>query len=72
MRAASGAAHPGQPLLVTGDERKGRRKRHLKARVDHRLGREQKDTESCHRDGAEGERLTIDHHPNQDNRDHDE
>jgi hypothetical protein len=45
---------------------------YLKARVDHRLGREQKDAESCHRDGAEGERLTIDHHPDQDNGDHDE
>ena len=71
-RGIAALAHPGQALLVSGDERQRCRKRHLEARVNDRFGCEQQHAERRDRERAEGERRAIGHHTDEDDADHDE
>jgi len=71
-RSFGAAGRKGQPVLVTRNERKGCRKRHLEARMHDRLRRQQQHGYGRNRDGAEGQGLTVNHHPNEYNRNHDE
>jgi hypothetical protein len=63
---------PRYSTLVDGNERKRCGKRHLKARMHDRFGRDQHDRERGEREVAQSERRAVDHHPDQHNRDHDE
>ena len=60
-RAIATPAHPGQAVLVTGDEREGRGERHLETRMDDGLGRQKQHAERCDRQRTEGERRAINH-----------
>jgi hypothetical protein len=71
-RAVATPAHPGQAVLVTGDEREGRRERHLEARVGDGFGRQKQHAERCDRERTERERRAINHDADEDDGDHDE
>ena len=63
---------PGQPALIGRDQRERCRKRHLEARMHDRFRRDCQQHQSRHRDGAERQRRTVEHHPDQHDRGHDE
>jgi hypothetical protein len=65
-------AHPRQPLLITGNQRQRRGERHLKARMNDRLGRDEEHAERRHHERPQRERLAINHYADEDNGDHDE
>ena len=67
-----GLGVPRPAVLIARDQRQRRRKRHLEARMHHRLRREQQHCEGRDRNGAEGERRAIEHDADEHDRDHDE
>jgi hypothetical protein len=71
-RRIGAPGHKGQFVLVAGNERKGCRKGHLEAWMHDRLRRQQQHAYGGNRDDAEGQALTVNHHPDEHNRNHDE
>jgi hypothetical protein len=71
-RGIGAGARPREAALVAGDQRQGRRKRHLEARVHDRFGRKHQDQQRRDRHRAQGQDRPIEHHADEHDRDHDE
>ena len=67
-RGVGAGRHPGQAALVGGDQRKRRRKRHLEARMHHRLRGQQQHAERRERQRPQRQRRPVDHHADQHDR----